>query len=101
VKVLNGFGMPAHREAADTGRIAKAVENGHLVIIAVEVSEYYEGVLEDGLHALTVTSVIADAEGMPTQLVICDSNGGGANRIPVETIERALCGDMIVTDIIR
>lgn len=102
-KILEHFGIPSYTAKQTISTIAEAVESGHGVIVSVYADTLYEGIrTNNGLHAVTITSVKKSATGRIIGFYVADSNaeyqrekaeergGVGSEFYSVQELESAL-----------
>ncbi|MBP5418073.1 MAG: C39 family peptidase [Clostridiales bacterium] len=107
--ILGHYGISSKCVTQDINTIASSIEQGKGVIVAVDPHELNPNVYSPGgYHAITVTSVVRDADGRIKGFYVCDSNADVndycrenlTNYYSVDTFEGALTDvfDMLVTD---
>lgn len=74
--LLAHMGIDSHLEAANVNSISQRVGEGRGVIISVRAGMLW-GTGENGLHAITVTSVVRNPDGSPYGFYVCDSGTNG------------------------
>jgi len=74
--LLACLGVPSHLEPADVVTIAQRVQEGRGVIISVRAGRLWNSNTQ-GLHAITVTSVVRNSDGSLYGFFVCDSGTGG------------------------
>ena len=100
-RVLEHFGIDSDYVIyPESNEVADAVESGKGVIACVDAAEYNSEAFEEGLHAITVTSVERDPDGDVVAFYVCDSGTGGADgckRVGVDTFESSAFA-VVITD---
>ena len=105
IEVLGHFGIESDAyEAPEVNEVADAVESGKGVIAIVDAVEYNPDAFDEGLHAITVTSVERNPDGSITAFYVCDSGTHGVDgckRVGVDTFEKSAYAAVITNDTIR
>lgn len=107
-KLLKELGIDSYTAEPTIDNIVAAVMSGRGVIVSVQARPFYNySIKNDGYHAVTVTSVVLDENGNPTEIIVCDSNADdigdtGARRCSVEFFKNVMSGKKLnITEVIR
>lgn len=108
-ELLKELGIDSYTAEPTIDNIVSAVMSGRGVIVSVQAKPFYSNraTTDDGFHAVTVTSVVIDENGDPTEIIVCDSNAGkigetGAKRFPVEFFRNVMTKkELNITEVIR